>query len=142
MDCPFCDKEALHPIFEGRYWKVVINPDQKHLGRHMIILNRHSENVFDLSKKEMDEAWKLAKQSTEALDRIYHPDMYNYAFLMNGVRHVHMHVYPRYKDERTVDGVTFKDERYGKNMGIQEKMEVDQKTFEKITTDFEKEMRT
>lgn len=47
------------------------------------------------------------------LSDIFQPDHFNYAFLANVVRHVHMHVMPRYQTPRTFLGSEYIDEHWG-----------------------------
>ena len=49
---------------------------------------------------------------TTALDKAFRPDHYNYAFLQNQDRHVHLHVFPRYASARRIGGAEFTDADY------------------------------
>jgi diadenosine tetraphosphate (Ap4A) HIT family hydrolase len=48
----------------------------------------------------------------ERLRSAFAPDHFNYAFLQNQDRHVHLHVIPRYAAPREVSGVVFDDPDY------------------------------
>ena len=50
--------------------------------------------------------------ATARLRHAFAPDHYNYAFLQNQDRHVHLHVIPRYAASRSIAGVTFDDPDY------------------------------
>ena len=76
--------------------------------------------------------WDLAKKTTDVLTELFHPDMFNYAVLMNTVRHLHLHIYPRYKGKRVVYGETFEDSRFGQNFAPYEKREIGKELQEKI----------
>jgi diadenosine tetraphosphate (Ap4A) HIT family hydrolase len=45
----------------------------------------------------------------QRLREVFAPDHFNYAFLQNRDRHVHLHVIPRYAASRIVAGVEFAD---------------------------------
>jgi diadenosine tetraphosphate (Ap4A) HIT family hydrolase len=49
---------------------------------------------------------------TERVRAAFAPDHFNYSFLMNLDRHVHLHVIPRYVGTRQLAGVTFEDPDY------------------------------
>jgi diadenosine tetraphosphate (Ap4A) HIT family hydrolase len=52
------------------------------------------------------------QRTTERLQRAFAPDHFNYGFLHNQDRHVHLHVIPRYATARIVAGVRFEDPDY------------------------------
>lgn len=52
------------------------------------------------------------EQATAALRSLFAPDHFNYAFLQNQDRHVHLHVIPRYAAERSFAGEVFTDPDY------------------------------
>ena len=138
-NCPFCEEDlSASRIFEGKYWDVVLNREQRYLGRSFIMLKRHEEDVFKLSPEERQELWDLARRTSDMLTGLYHPDMFNYAILGNTVRHLHLHVYPRYKDKRVIHGQPFEDERFGQNFGAYEKKEIDKELSCKMVGDMRK----
>lgn len=50
--------------------------------------------------------------ATRALDLAFQPDHYNYAFLQNQDRHVHLHVILRYAESMMFGGERFDDSDY------------------------------
>jgi diadenosine tetraphosphate (Ap4A) HIT family hydrolase len=81
-------------------WRVVVNHNQDKLGKVMLSLGRHEEDVSNLTEAEVSALWAVMRRVKAALDACFQPDHYNYAFLMNQDRHVHLHVIPRYRDTR------------------------------------------
>ena len=139
VPCLFCEKDlSKSTIFEDTYWTVVLNKEQHYVGRSFIMLKRHDENIFNLTAEERQELWGLAKKTKDVLTSLFHPDMFNYAFLMNVVRHVHLHVYPRYKEKRVVYGETFEDGRFGQNYAPYKKREISEELQAKIVNDMRK----
>lgn len=96
-------------------WNVTLFDNQYYLGRSIIYLKRHEADILDITKEERDEVFEIAKEIRSSLNSLFQPDMFNYASLGNEVNHVHIHLIPRYKSERVIDGVHFKDENWGKN---------------------------
>lgn len=88
--------------------------NQYYLGRCLVKLNRHAEDLFDLDREERQELFeKIMPDLRKAIDESFRPEMYNYASLGNEVRHLHLHLIPRYKEERNFEGHEFRDERFG-----------------------------
>jgi diadenosine tetraphosphate (Ap4A) HIT family hydrolase len=58
---------------------------------------------------------------TAALDGLFAPDLYNFAFLMNYDAHVHLHVVPRYSSQREWRGGTYTDPHYGSLFGTEQR---------------------
>jgi len=66
----------------------------------MLVLRRRCEAVIDIAPDE----WALLREELRrlvpALDRLFHPDQFNFAFLMNVDQQVHHDVVPRYASSR------------------------------------------
>jgi hypothetical protein len=56
-----------------------------------------------------------------ALDRLFHPDQFNFAFLMNLDSQVHIHVVPRYASSRRWRDRIFTDEHWGEAFGREQR---------------------
>jgi diadenosine tetraphosphate (Ap4A) HIT family hydrolase len=94
-------------------WHVVINYSQNYLGKVMLVLKRHEPDVTNLTDDEQAEFWVLLRLIKESLIKLFQPDHFNYSFLMNQDRHVHLHVIPRYANPREFAGQVFTDGRLG-----------------------------
>lgn len=109
MDCSLCNP-ALGPIIrEGTYWRLVLNHNQNLLGKCFLATRRHIEEVPRLTGDEWLELHRQIGSATEALVRAFAPDHFNYVFLQNQDRHVHLHIIPRYAESRTFGGHVFDD---------------------------------
>jgi diadenosine tetraphosphate (Ap4A) HIT family hydrolase len=112
MPCEICD--AFGPeIGSFQYWRVAVNRDQNYLGKCIVALRRHEEDFLALNAEEREEMWEAARAVRDALARCFAPDHFNYQVLGNSVRHVHMHLTPRYTAPREFAGMTFTDEHWG-----------------------------
>jgi diadenosine tetraphosphate (Ap4A) HIT family hydrolase len=112
MPCEICD--TLWPeIGSFQHWRVAVNRDQNYLGKCIVALRRHEEDFLDLRADEREEMWEAARTVRDALTRCFQPDHFNYQVLGNSVRHVHMHLTPRYRAPREFAGLTFTDEHWG-----------------------------
>jgi diadenosine tetraphosphate (Ap4A) HIT family hydrolase len=90
----------------------VVNRNQNVLGKLFIALRRHEEDVASVAADEWDELREEIRWATERLQDAFAPDHFNYSFLMNADRHVHLHVIPRYVGVRSFAGLEFRDPDY------------------------------
>lgn len=112
MGCSLCDP-ALGPIIvDAVQWRLVLNRNQNLLGKCFLATRRHVEEVRNLTEDEWLELHQQLAAATDALVLAFHPDHFNYAFLQNQDRHVHLHVIPRYAGPRTFGGNDFRDPGY------------------------------
>ena len=75
----------------------------------MICLKRHDEDICNLRQEEVSELWVVIRKLKVALLACFQPDHFNYAFLMNKDAHVHLHVIPRYRQNRLFGEIEFQD---------------------------------
>ena len=111
--CSLCHPKAEEVVHEGHYWRIIVNQDQNLLGKCFIALIRHAEDLFHLRQSELDELWGLAAKVRGALRELFQVDHFNFGFLGNNDRHLHMHVVPRYRGTRFFAGLVFDDKAWG-----------------------------
>jgi diadenosine tetraphosphate (Ap4A) HIT family hydrolase len=112
-DCFLCQGQFETPVIrESTLWLTFINRNQALLGKTIIALRRHEEEVDSIAPEEWVELRHEVGWVTERLRRAFAPDHFNYSFLMNADRHVHLHVIPRYVGTRDLAGVEFTDPDY------------------------------
>ena len=118
--CSLCD-QGLGPVFsESKHWRAVINRNQNLLGKCFLALRRHVELVEELSSAEWMDLHQQVVLVTQALRREFEPDHFNYAFLQNQDRHVHLHVIPRYAKPRTFGGRVYEDRGWPSHYNVSE----------------------
>jgi diadenosine tetraphosphate (Ap4A) HIT family hydrolase len=110
---PLANPKHDEVIHEGHFWRIIVNPNQNLLGRCFIALKRHEQDLFRLSPAEMTELWRLAANVRQALRELFQTDHFNYAFLGNSDRHLHLHIVPRYRGTRFFAGLVFDDKAWG-----------------------------
>src|SRR5260370_23999210 len=110
--CWVCGSRRTTVVDESGLWQVWLKENQNLLGKLVIVLKRHEEQVARLSAAEWVEFHTQVQRTTERLRRAFAPDHFNYAFLQNQDRHVHLHVIPRYAAPREVSGIVFDDPDY------------------------------
>jgi diadenosine tetraphosphate (Ap4A) HIT family hydrolase len=115
--CPLCTN--LSPIlYDTPYWRLALNRNQNLLGKTMLVLRRHLETVPDLTPAEWADLHTQLRTATTLLTRAFSPDHFNYAFLQNQDRHIHLHIIPRYASPRTFSGLTFTDPDYPNHYAV------------------------
>lgn len=74
-------------------------------GSGVIITKKHCETVFDLTEEEWTDTYKLLQEVKSYIDNKHHPDGYNIGWNVDEaggqhINHAHLHVMPRYMDEK------------------------------------------
>lgn len=109
------DYEKLK-IREYKLWTLYLNENQCYLGRVCLVANRSDAKDFiEMTEAEREEFFSSAKQVNKALKKLFKPDLMNYAALGNNFHHLHVHLIPRYENERMFNGIKFVDKRWGSN---------------------------
>jgi diadenosine tetraphosphate (Ap4A) HIT family hydrolase len=106
----------------GPIWMIAVNMNQNLLGKTMVVLNRRCESVTELTIAEWTDLHTQLVRLRAALDILFKPDQYNYAFLMNVDRQVHLHVVPRYETVRQWSGQQFEDPHWGEVFGTKRRI--------------------
>ena len=75
----------------------------------IIVLRRHEEQVEALTAEEWNALHATLRLMTARLRDAFAADHFNYAFLQNQERHVHLHIIPRHAMSRKVAGLQFED---------------------------------
>lgn len=109
VNCALCKPLEHYEICSFQYWRVVANYNQNKLGKCMVCLKRHDEDICNLSEDEIKELWDIIRKLKAALAACFRLEHFNYAFLMNKDAHVHLHVIPRYQSRRVFAGMEFQD---------------------------------
>lgn len=125
MGCFLCKKpNQTELIHQAEYWNILLAWDQTYLGRCIVILRRHCEDLAELKKEEWDEFTDLVQKLESALRKSFNATMFNWTCLMNGAYqdknpgpHVHWHFRPRYHHKVKFGGLVFEDLEFGHHYG-------------------------
>lgn len=103
-------------IADYKHWAIYLHPSQYYLGRVYIWSKREGlVDLMQITAEEMDELFEIGLKLRQVLCALFKPDLFNYAALGNDARQLHLHVIPRYSDQRDFAGVQFIDGRWGQN---------------------------
>ena len=116
--CDLCRPDLGPLVTSSSYWRLIINYNQNLLGKCFWVLRRHLEAVPDLSVEEWSDLHLQLARTTEALTALFSPDHFNYAFLQNQDRHIHLHIIPRYATQRFFAEEVFSDPDYPSHYGV------------------------
>jgi diadenosine tetraphosphate (Ap4A) HIT family hydrolase len=104
--CRFCNLPEQRILLEDKYAYVVRDSFPVSPGHTLIILRRHLGTLFETTKEERLSMFELMDQAKRMLDAELHPDAYNIG-LNDGaaagqtIPHLHWHLMPRYKGDRS-----------------------------------------
>lgn len=112
IPCQLCASNLEPIIAESNHWRLILNRNQNLPGKCFLVVRRHIEAVPNLTSAEWIDLHRQLARTTQVLTRAFRPDHFNYAFLQNQDRHVHLHVIPRYARPRTFASVVFDDPDY------------------------------
>lgn len=118
QECGLCTPNLRPLIGTEADWRLVLNFNQNLLGKCFWVLNRHEENVSDLTATEWAQLHVHIKDTVSALRSLWSPDHFNIVFLQNQDRHVHLHIIPRYASSRTIGFRTFDDLDYPSHYAV------------------------
>lgn len=98
--CKFCEWEKHYDkVYENKHAVAVWgSPYVK--GHIKVIIKRHADNLTDLTSEEGNALFELWKTVGKAVERVLKPDIINWQINGNWVRHVHGHIYPRWKEDK------------------------------------------
>lgn len=133
--CAMCDGEQYkHLVIQThKYWRIELRCEQVFLGSTFVILNRHLEDLTDITRGERKELFTILKQARNAIKKAFQPDKFNYASLGNISSHLHVQIIPRYANSVSFFDTTFDDKQWGKHLILRDKsINISDETLEKI----------
>jgi len=118
--CNKCDRIKKRDYFFENDSVVAYFSRPDFRGHAVILLKSHKEKVTDMTFKESHDLMDALIKVAKAIEMTIKPDIINYQFNMNWVRHVHCHIYPRFKDTDKCWGdpicIPKKDARFTKQL--------------------------
>lgn len=122
---------------EMKHWYISLWENQYYLGRASIeFKDLKVKNLSELNEDEALELFLLIKGYEKALQKAFNVTNFNWTCLMNNSykeknvnkpEPLHLHVWPRYKEETIFNGAVFKDEIFGHHYDKQKEKVVEEK---------------
>ncbi|MCR5395965.1 MAG: HIT family protein [Lachnospiraceae bacterium] len=121
-DCIFCKlangEIPTNSIYEDEDFKVILDASPATKGHALILPKEHFDNIYEVDDSIAAKIFPLAKKLATAMTKKLGCDGFN--ILQNNgeaagqtVFHLHVHLLPRYKDEKAIlewDHLEFSDE--------------------------------
>jgi len=92
-------------LYEDEDFNVIFDAGPATLGHALILPKNHYKNIYEIDEETIGKAYKLAKKMAVVLTEVFNADGFN--ILQNNnecagqtVFHFHIHLIPRYKDEK------------------------------------------
>lgn len=83
-------------VFENQYWVVALRANPIRFPcLPLLILKRHCEDMAELSKDESASLGQLIQLTSQVLNKTLHPAKVHFGIYAEGVKHIHVHVFPR-----------------------------------------------
>lgn len=108
--CKFCGAgEGSSPddpphIVDLEHSYAFLDPNQTYRGHVIVVAKGHYEDIAAMPAGQGASLYAEMTQVAAAVRRACKADHMNYLSLGNIVRHVHWHIYPRYRDDRSWGG--------------------------------------
>ena len=108
MKCIFCNEIKEEQILlETASFKVIFDSDPIQLGHLLIISKSHADSIIDFTSETLLELIILEKKIVEALENNFNilgvSIIQNNGKVMDDGTHFHVHVVPRYKEDKFWD---------------------------------------
>lgn len=124
MTCPICSWSPAVPdyplVHETAFWRVVLAPNQRLIGRCIAQLKRHCDNVAQTISSELLDWLETVAIMEKALRSAFDATMFNLSCYMNlsyqespPDPNVHWWIVPCYNHLLTFGTITFEDPRFG-----------------------------
>jgi histidine triad (HIT) family protein len=131
-ECPFCilisGKETeinkkSHIVYEDEKTLAYVAPKWwiNNPGHVLVVPKAHTENLYTISDEQLSDVYKTVKKIAIAIKETYNPDgvstrQHNEPAGNQDVWHLHVHVFPRYKDDNLY--ANHKEQRWVKSEEI------------------------
>ena len=99
--CELCASAGGELIWQDALCRVVRVDDADYAGFCRVILNRHVKEMTDLNARERECLMSVVFIVERAIREILQPEKINLASLGNMTPHLHWHVIPCYKQDKT-----------------------------------------
>ena len=99
--CELCDTLGGELIWQDEFCRVVLLDDVDYPGFCRVILNSHTKEMTDLTPQERQCLMAVVFLVEQAVREVMQPEKINLASLGNKTPHLHWHVIPRFKQDRT-----------------------------------------
>jgi diadenosine tetraphosphate (Ap4A) HIT family hydrolase len=101
VSCELCSDAGGELIWQDAFCRVVRVDDIDYPGFCRVIVNKHVKEMTDLHAAERERLMSVVFAVEQAVRDIMQPEKINLASLGNMTPHIHWHIIPRYKQDRS-----------------------------------------
>ena len=153
VNCGICAWSPENPdyrfVFETKFWRIVLAPNQSLVGRCVVHLKRHSGDLADLTRDELLEWLTVVQKLENALKSAFGAAMFNWSCYMNHAYreahpdpHIHWWAVPRYKQPVTLADLTFEDPHFSNPYDHYRVLDVKEEMRQKILEQIQQALTT
>lgn len=126
-NCFYCSKSQdldslMIKICDLDISTVYLFKEQTYKGRCNVVYKEHKSEIADLTEDEAAAFINDARKVAKAIHKAFNPDKINYGAFADTMKHLHLHIVPKYKDgyswgktfEMNPQKVLLSDEEYEK----------------------------
>ncbi len=131
-------KKFGHPetlLYEAKQWLVLLRPAQVTLGSLVLICKQPAARFGEIGAAASAELHEVTDRIESVLSEAFQNDKINYLMLMTVDPDVHVHVLPRYAQERSYQGVQFRDDSWPGPPSITSAVEISDGVFQALRAD-------
>lgn len=102
--CMYCDEVCAHrdslmiKICDFKQGTLYLFRDQKNRGRCILAAKEHYTDLTEMAPNDLHEFWDEVVMVANAIHRGFNPDKINYGSYADTVKHLHIHIVPKYID--------------------------------------------
>jgi diadenosine tetraphosphate (Ap4A) HIT family hydrolase len=100
VSCELCDTPGGELLWRDAFCRVVLVNDADYPAFCRVILNRHVQEMTDLSAADRARLMGVVFATEQAVREAVRPDKINLASLGNMTPHLHWHVIPRFAQDK------------------------------------------
>ncbi|MFI3115451.1 MAG: HIT family protein [Clostridia bacterium] len=105
-NCIYCTNHEkrdslMIKVVDLKYSEIFLMSDQWHKGRCVVSAKGHYTEYFQMSPEEVAGFFTEMTKVSQAISNIYKPAKLNFLTLGDNMKHVHMHICPKYEDKES-----------------------------------------
>lgn len=99
-------------LLKTKYWSWILRESHPTLGSTVLMINRECYELNELTSEEILDYHRIVKVIEETLKSLFEYSQINYFQLMMLDRNLHIHIIPRYSQDKYYENEKWADENY------------------------------
>ena len=115
-----------------QYWVLLVRPAQVTAGSLILAAKGDATAYGELPEAAFTEQAAIVAEIEQMLRSAVNPDKFNYLMLMMVDPHVHFHIFPRYRGDRSIAGLVLTDHGWPGPPDLKSAVELDSATLGRV----------